>query len=61
MPSTICASILKPLLLEKRIPYLDAPYDGTYQPNREIALRTFLYQARQHMESRPAKRENDKN
>jgi len=61
MPSTICASILKPLLLDKRIPYLDAPYDGTYQPNREIVLRTFLYQARQHLESRRAKRENGKN
>ncbi len=32
--------------------YLDAPYDGTIQPNREVALRTFLYQAKQHQASR---------
>ncbi len=54
MPSTICAAVLKPLLHEQGIPYLDAPYDGTYQPNREVALRTFMYQAKQHMEARTA-------
>jgi predicted nucleotide-binding protein (sugar kinase/HSP70/actin superfamily) len=54
MPSTICSAILKPLLHEMRIPYLDAPYDGTIQPNREVALRTFLYQAKQHLASRLA-------
>jgi predicted nucleotide-binding protein (sugar kinase/HSP70/actin superfamily) len=47
MPSTICAAVLKPLLHQMRIPYLDAQYDGTSQPNREAALRTFLYQAKQ--------------
>jgi predicted nucleotide-binding protein (sugar kinase/HSP70/actin superfamily) len=52
MPSTICSAILKPLLHDMKIPYLDAPYDGTIQPNREVALRTFMYQARQHQESR---------
>ncbi len=52
MPSTICSAILKPLLHQMRIPYLDAPYDGTSQPNREVALRTFLYQAKQHLASR---------
>ncbi len=51
MPSTIAASVLRPLLHEKKIPYLDAPYDGAIQPNREVALRTFMYQARQHSES----------
>ena len=54
MPSTICSAILKPLLHQMRIPYLDAPYDGTTQPNREVALRTFLYQAKQHHASRVA-------
>lgn len=54
MPSTICSAILKPLLHQMRIPYLDAPYDGTTQPNREVALRTFLYQAKQHQASRLA-------
>lgn len=54
MPSTVCSAILKPLLHQRRIPYIDAPYDSAIQPNREIALRTFLYQAQQHMESRIA-------
>ncbi|MGV8074532.1 MAG: CoA activase [Syntrophobacteraceae bacterium] len=56
MPSTICSSVLKPLLLEMRIPYMDAPYDGAIQPNREVALRTFMYQAARHKESRMAGR-----
>lgn len=47
MPSTICSAILKPILLEKKVPYLDAPYDGSIQPNRDIAIRTFMYQAKQ--------------
>ncbi len=54
MPSTICAAVLKPLLHKMRVPYLDAPYDGAIQPNREVALRTFVYQAKQHLESRIA-------
>jgi predicted nucleotide-binding protein (sugar kinase/HSP70/actin superfamily) len=54
MPSTICSAILKPLLHKMKIPYLDAPYDGAIQPNREVALRTFVYQARQHLASRLA-------
>lgn len=52
MPSTICSAILRPLLHEMKIPYLDASYDGTIQPNRDAALRTFMYQAQQHLESR---------
>lgn len=55
MPSTICSAILKPLLHRMRIPYLDAPYDGTIQPNREVAVRTFLYQAKQHLAWRRSK------
>ncbi|MFW6004920.1 MAG: CoA activase [Desulfonatronovibrionaceae bacterium] len=45
MPSIICSAILKPMLLDRRIPFLDAPYDGSIQPNRDIAIRTFMYQA----------------
>lgn len=61
MPSAVCTAVLKPLLNKMRMPYLDAPYDGAIQPNREIALRTFMYQARQHLESRKAgKNRNDK-
>ncbi len=52
MPSTITSAILKPILLQKRMPYLDATYDGSIQPNREIALRTFMYQARQRQQAR---------
>lgn len=54
MPSAICTAVLKPLLNRMRMPYLDAPYDGAIQPNREIALRTFMYQAAQRRESRIA-------
>jgi predicted nucleotide-binding protein (sugar kinase/HSP70/actin superfamily) len=55
MPSTIASSVLRPLLHEMKIPYLDTPYDGAIQPNREVALRTFMYQAKQHLESRGGK------
>ena len=48
MPSTITSSIMRPIMNRERIPYLDAPYDGTYQPGREAAIRTFMYQAYQH-------------
>jgi predicted nucleotide-binding protein (sugar kinase/HSP70/actin superfamily) len=48
MPSTICSAILKPLLRQMKIPYLDASFDGTIQPNHEAVLRTFLYQAQQN-------------
>ncbi len=57
MPSTIAASVLRPLLHEMKIPYLDAPYDGAIQPNREVALRTFMYQAKQHRESNGNRKE----
>ena len=50
MPSTICSAIVKPILHRLEVPYLDAPYDEGAQPNREAALRTFLYQAKQHLE-----------
>ncbi|MEM5787002.1 MAG: CoA activase [Syntrophobacteraceae bacterium] len=54
MPSAICTAVLKPLLNKIQMPYLDAPYDGAIQPNREIALRTFMYQAKQRQEARTA-------
>lgn len=52
MPAAISSAVLKPLMNRMKIPYLDAPYDGTTQPNREAALRTFLYQTKQHLEQR---------
>ncbi len=48
MPSTITSSIIRPLMNRKRVPYLDTPYDGSFQPGREAAIRTFMYQAQQH-------------
>jgi len=52
MPSTMCSAVLKPLLDRKQIPYIDTAYDGTYQPNLEAAIRTFMYQAAQHQNKR---------
>jgi predicted nucleotide-binding protein (sugar kinase/HSP70/actin superfamily) len=54
MPSTMCSAVLKPLLDRKQIPYIDASYDGTYQPNLEAVVRTFMYQAAQHQKKRTA-------
>jgi predicted nucleotide-binding protein (sugar kinase/HSP70/actin superfamily) len=48
MPSTITSSIMKPIMNRRKIPFLDAPYDFTFQPGREAAIRTFMYQAQQH-------------
>ncbi len=48
MPSTICSAILKPVLAKYNIPYLDMAYDGSIQPNRALALKTFMYQAQQY-------------
>lgn len=47
MPSTVCAAVLRPILARYRIPYLDVAYDDSVQPNREMAIRTFVYQAAQ--------------
>jgi predicted nucleotide-binding protein (sugar kinase/HSP70/actin superfamily) len=54
MPSTVASAVLKPLLLKMNVPYLDSSYDGAIQPNREAALRTFMYQAAQHKARRDA-------
>jgi len=48
MPSTVTSSIIRPIVAEMRVPYLDAPYDSSIQPGREAAIRTFMYQAYQH-------------
>ncbi len=48
MPSTITSAIVKPIMNRMKVPYLDTAYDGTYQPGREAAIRTFMYQAGQH-------------
>ncbi len=48
MPSTMTSAIVKPLMSRMRVPYLDTPYDSSFQPGRETAIRTFMYQAHQH-------------
>jgi len=48
MPSNLTASITKPLMAAASVPYIDVSYDGSYQPGREAALRTFMYQAQRH-------------
>ncbi len=54
MPSIMCSAILKPILDRLQIPYMDSVYDGTFQPNREAIVRTFMYQAAQHQKRRLA-------
>ena len=49
MPSTATSAVTKPMMSESRVPYLDAPYDSSIQPGREATIRTFMYQANQHM------------
>jgi len=49
MPSTTASAVVRPLMNAWRFPYLDTPYDGSFQPGREAAIRTFMYQAHQHM------------
>lgn len=48
MPSTITSAIVKPLINQLKVPYLDTPYDSSFQPGREASIRTFMYQAEQH-------------
>lgn len=56
MPSMITSAIVKPLMNKMRIPYLDTPYDSGFQPGRETAIRTFMYQAYQHFKRNGIKR-----
>ena len=48
MHSMTVSAIIKPRMNEYHIPYLDVSCDGTAQPGREAAIRTFLYQVHQH-------------
>ena len=52
MPSTMCSAVIKPILDRLQVPYIDTSYDGTYQPNLEAIVRTFMYQAFQHQQKR---------
>jgi predicted nucleotide-binding protein (sugar kinase/HSP70/actin superfamily) len=50
MPGMTTSAIVKPVMNRKRIPYLDTPYDGSVQPGRETAIRTFMHQVTQHFQ-----------
>jgi len=56
MPSTITSAIVKPLMDKFGTPYLDSPYDSGFQPGREAAIRTFMYQADQHFKRNGGKK-----
>jgi predicted nucleotide-binding protein (sugar kinase/HSP70/actin superfamily) len=49
MPSTVTSAVLRPVMAGSGVPYLDTPYDSSTQPGREAAIRTFMFQAHQHM------------
>jgi len=55
MPSTITSAVLKPIMSELKVPYLDLPYDSSTQANREVAIRTFMYQATMHFKKKKEK------
>ena len=55
MPSTITSAVISPVMGRMGIPYLDTPYDSSLQPGREAAIRTFMYQAEQHMKRKGRK------
>lgn len=50
MPGTITSAIVRPIMNRMKIPYLDAPFDGTSHPGFEATVRTFMYQALQKFE-----------
>jgi predicted nucleotide-binding protein (sugar kinase/HSP70/actin superfamily) len=50
MPGTTTSAVVRPLMSELGFPFLDTPYDGSIQPNREASIRTFMFQAQQHQQ-----------
>jgi predicted nucleotide-binding protein (sugar kinase/HSP70/actin superfamily) len=48
MPSMTTSAVVKPLMNEMGVPYLDTPYDSGTPPGREAEIRTFMYQAYEH-------------
>jgi predicted nucleotide-binding protein (sugar kinase/HSP70/actin superfamily) len=58
MPSTITSAVMRPILNRMKVPYLDTAYDGTTQPGREAAIRTFMFQAQQHFKRHGRKDRN---
>jgi predicted nucleotide-binding protein (sugar kinase/HSP70/actin superfamily) len=58
MPSTVTSAVISPVMNGLGVPYLDTSYDSSIQPYREAAIRTFMYQAYQHMERNGRKKYN---
>ena len=58
MPGMTTTAIVKPVMSRRRVPYLDTPYDGSLQPGRETAIRTFMHQVHQHFERHGRKGRN---
>ena len=50
MPGMTTSAIVKPVMNRRRVPYLDTPYDGSFQPGRDTAIRTFMHQVIQHFQ-----------
>jgi predicted nucleotide-binding protein (sugar kinase/HSP70/actin superfamily) len=50
MPGTTISAVVRPTTHELGFPFLDTPYDDSSQPNRETAIRTFMHQARKHLQ-----------
>jgi len=59
MPSMTTSAIIKQRINELRVPYLDTLYDGSFQPGREVAIRTFMYQAYQNFKRNGRKMRKD--
>ena len=59
MPGTTTSAIVKPFMNDLGVPYLDTLYDSSIQPVREVAIRTFMYQAFQHFKRHGRKSHKD--
>ena len=55
MPSTMTSAVVKPIMTRAKVPFLESLYDGSSQPGREAAIRTFMYQAEQHLKRKGGK------
>ena len=59
MPGNTTSAIIRPALTKLGIPYLEYPCDGSFQPGREAAIRTFMYQASRHSTRAAGKGHNE--
>jgi predicted nucleotide-binding protein (sugar kinase/HSP70/actin superfamily) len=59
MPGNTTTAIIRPVLTKLGIPYLEYPCDGSFQPGREAAIRTFMYQASRHSMRAAERRHNE--